>query len=122
MNKASKAALVSALIFPGIGHFSLKKPLQGTFLAGASFVCLYFLVSAIMEVANQIVVKIQNGDIPMDVTNISNIVASQLAGSDGRLINIPSYMLMVLWVVGIVDSYRVGLSQQKIKVATEKKA
>jgi hypothetical protein len=122
MNKAFKAALVSALIFPGIGHFSLKKPLQGSLLAGASFVCLYFMVSAIMEVANQIVVKIQNGDIPMDVTNISNIVASQLAGSDGRLINIPSYMLMVLWVVGIVDSYRVGLSQQKSKVATEKKA
>ena len=108
MSKSLKAALLSALVFPGIGHFSLKKPVQGVLLSGVAIVCLYFLLTTAVEIAQQLSVKIQSGEIPMDVEKISEIVSQQLVGSDDQRINIPSLLLMICWVVGVVDSFRIG--------------
>ena len=121
MSKSLKAALLSALVFPGIGHFSLKKPLQGSLLSGIATVCLYFLLTAVVDVAQRLSVKIQSGEVPFDVTKISELVSQQLAGSDGQLVNIPSLLLVICWVVGVIDSYRIGWSQEKIGDVSSKK-
>ena len=111
MNKSLKAALLSALVFPGVGHFSLKKPIQGVLLSGVSIICLYFLITTSVDIAQQLIVKVQNGEIPMDVVKMSEIVSQQLEGSGGQRINIPSYLLMFCWIVGIIDSVRIGWSR-----------
>ena len=98
MNKSLKAALLSALVFPGVGHFSLKKPIQGVLLSGVSIICLYFLITTSVDIAQQLIVKVQSGEIPMDVVKMSEIVSQQLEGSDGQRINIPSYLLVICWV------------------------
>ena len=121
MSKSLKAALLSALVFPGIGHFSLKKPLQGSLLSGIAIVCLYFLLTAVVDIAQRLSVKIQSGEVPFDVTKISELVSQQLAGSDGQLVNIPALLLMICWAVGIIDSFRIGWSQGKIDDACSKK-
>ena len=113
MSKSLKAALLSALVFPGIGHFSLKKPLQGSLLSGIAIVCLYFLLAAVVDIAQGLSVKIQSGEIPFDVTTINELVHQQLAGNDGQLVNIPSLLLMICWVVGVIDAFRIGWSQDK---------
>ena len=61
MSNALKAALLSALIFPGVGHFSLKKPVQGSLLVGIAGVCLCFLMTAAMAVVQQLSAKIHIG-------------------------------------------------------------
>ncbi len=111
MSKSLKAALLSALVFPGIGHFSLKKPVQGVLLSGVAIVCLYFLLTTAVEIAQQLSVKIQSGEIPMDVEKISEMVSQQLVGSDDQRINMSSLLLVICWVVGVVDSFRIGRSQ-----------
>ena len=111
MSKSLKAALLSALVFPGIGHFSLKKPVQGLLLSGVAIVCLYFLLTTTAEIAQQLSVKIQSGEIPMDVVKISEMVSQQLVESADQRINIPSLLLVICWVVGIVDSFRIGWSR-----------
>jgi hypothetical protein len=121
MSKSLKAALLSALVFPGIGHFSLKKPLQGSLLSGITIVCLYFLLTAVVDIAQRLSVKIQSGEVPFDVTKISELVSQQLAGSDGQLVNIPSLLLVICWVVGVVDSFRIGWMQGKIGDDSSKK-
>jgi hypothetical protein len=121
MSKSLKAALLSALVFPGIGHFSLKKPLQGSLLSGIAIVCLYFLLTAVVGIAQRLSVKIQSGEVPFDVTKISELVSQQLAGSDGQLVNIPSLLLVICWVVGVIDSFRIGWSQGKTADASSKK-
>ena len=108
MNTSLKAALLSALVFPGMGHFSLKKPIQGVLLSGVAIVCLYFLVTAAVEIAQQISLKIQSGEIPLDVAEIGEMVSQQVAGRDDNGGNIPSLLLVICWVVGIVDSFRIG--------------
>lgn len=107
MRSALKSALLSALVFPGIGHFSLKKPTQGVILSGIAIICLYFLFVTTVEITQQLSVKIQNGEIPMDVEIISDMVSQQLMEND-QGINRPSLVLLICWLVAIVDSYRLG--------------
>ena len=99
MNKATKAALLSALVFPGVGHFSLKKPVQGVLLSGVAFACLYFLSMTVLEIAQQLSMQIQSGAIPMDVEKINEMVSQELLESDDQSINTPSLVLVICWML-----------------------
>jgi hypothetical protein len=98
---------LSVLVFPGVGHFSLKKPVQGLLLSIVSIVCLYFLLTITVELVQQLSVKIQSGEIPMDVAKISDIVLQQIVDRDDQRINMPSLVLLICWVLGVVDSFRI---------------
>lgn len=122
MNKSLKAALLSALVFPGAGHFSLKKPVQGALISGVAMVCLYFILNTAVDIAQQISIKIQSGEVPLDVANISEMVSQDLAGSDGQGINMAALLLVICWVVGIADSVRIGWSRGNSQDASNRRA
>ena len=108
MSKAMNAALLSAFVFPGTGHFFLKKHLVGTLLAGAAFGALYFVLSRMVERALQISEKIQSGEVQIDVAVITELISKQPAGTDAQLLNVAWAVLIIVWLIGVIDSYRVG--------------
>lgn len=108
MQKPLKAALLSALVFPGLGHYFLKRYVAAAILASAAFGGLYFLIAKTTEMAFQISGKIQSGDIPLDVATISELVSEQTTGAEAQLPNTATAVLLVAWVISIVDSYRVA--------------
>lgn len=108
MNKATKAALLSALVFPGTGHFFLKKQLRGIILTGATLAALTVIISQAITKAQQIVEKIQLGEVQLDVTAIAELVSKQAAGTDAQQLNIASLALLICWLLGIIDAYRIG--------------
>ena len=110
MSKASKAAWLSALVFPGCGHIYLKRYLKGALLAGTAIVCLYVVASSTMEVAEAVSVKIQRNEIPLDVAAITNAISTQSAGHSTQNINTSTAVFLLCWLIGIVDSYRLGRS------------
>jgi len=112
MRKSIKAVLLSALVFPGAGHFSVKKPVQGTLLVGITLLCLYWIISTVLEITQSLTAKIESGEIPYDVAQITQLVSQELSGDD-QLINISTFAIIICWIVGIVDSYRVGRLQDK---------
>lgn len=112
VSPALKAALLSALVFPGCGHLLLKSYLKAALLAATAIACLYLLLSNIVEVAEGISVKIQTGEIPLEVAPITEAISNQLAGGSTQQINVSTFFLLFCWLVGIVDSYRVGRSLQ----------
>lgn len=114
MAKSVKAALFSALVFPGSGHFFLKRHIQGFLLAAVSIVCVYALLSTAVEKAQEISLKIQSGEIPLDLSRITEEVSKQAASNGTELANISTYLLLICWLVGIIDSYRVGRIQDKV--------
>ena len=120
MSQALKAALFSAFVFPGSGHFLLKKPVQGSLLAGVSILCIWALLSTALEKAQEISLKIESGEIPLDITRITDEVSKQVAGGGTQLTDIATYLLLICWLVGIVDSYRVGWLQDKANRARDK--
>ena len=113
VNKPAKAALLSAFVFPGIGHFLLKKYIPGAVLAGTAFAGLYFLVAKTVERALKITEKIQSGEVQLDVTTITELVSAQATGNEAQLLNIAAAAFIISWLIGIVDSYRVGRTQDK---------
>ena len=108
MNKPMKAALLSAFVFPGVGHFFLKKYVPGAVLAGTAFTGLYFLTAKMVEKTLKISEKVQSGEVPLDVATITELVSKQATGTEAQLLDVAAGVLFIAWVIGIVDSYRVG--------------
>jgi hypothetical protein len=108
MRQSLKAALFSAFVLPGSGHFLLKKHVQGALLSGVTFLCIWALLSTALEKAQEISLKIQSGEIPLDISRITDEVTKQTTGGGTQLADIATYLLVICWIVGIVDSFRVG--------------
>ena len=102
MKRSTKAALLSGLIFPGIGHMYLKR----------------YVVTTALEVAEKI--QSESGGVALDMGAITDLVSQQSSGAE-QPTNIAMIALVVCWVVGIADSYRQGRTQERVeKVACEK--
>lgn len=113
MKKSTKAVLLSAFVCPGVGHIYLKKYIPGVALVGASLVGIYYLISKTVERSLQIVKKIQSGNVQLDVTTITELVSKQSTGTEAQLLNIATVVIIICWLIGIIDSYRVGCVQYK---------
>ena len=113
MRKSIKAVLLSALVLPGTGHFSLKKPVLGSLLLGISLVCLYFIFSAILKISKDISAQIQSNELAFDAAQINEMVTEKLSGSGDQVINISALILIMCWIVGVVDSFRLGRLEEK---------
>ena len=108
MNKSTKAVLFSGLVFPGCGHFYLKKPFMGGFLTAISVVCLCFIMVSVFSLAKTISDKILNGEIAPDIVEITTAVTNGLADTGLHQLNLLTIVIVSCWVVGMVDSYRIG--------------
>jgi hypothetical protein len=113
MSKSVKAALLSAFVFPGLGHFYLQQRISGTVLAGAAIASLFFVISKSLESALQIAEQIQTAGGPRDIAEMSRLLAEQTAGSEWQLFNMASAVFVGSWLVGIFDSYRTGRAMSK---------
>jgi len=113
MKKSTKAVLLSALVFPGAGHIFLKKYILGVVLVSASFIGIYYLVSKTVQKALLISEKIQNGEVQLNLAEISELMSNQSTAAEAGLINIVTVGLIICWIVGIIDSYRAGCVQDK---------
>ena len=113
MRNSVKAALFSALLFPGLGHFILRKHVRGALLAGISIVCLCVLVFTAFEIAQQISNEILSGEMPLDPVQISDEVTRRSADGGFWRSDLPTYLFIACWLVGIVDSWRVGRLRDK---------
>lgn len=108
MKKHTKAVLLSGLVFPGMGHLYLNRFIVGVVLLGVSLTSVYFVMSSVLAKALIISDKIQSGDVPFDVMAITNMVSKQTTGADEQVLNAAVYTLIICWVIGMVDSFRVG--------------
>lgn len=113
MKIATKAALLSAFVFPGVGHIFLKKYISGLFLVGASLAATYYLISKAVENALQIVKEMQSGGLQLDIMAIAELVSRQSVGAESQLPDIATAAIIICWLVGIIGSYRVGSVRDK---------
>jgi hypothetical protein len=116
MHKATKAALMSALIFPGCGHFYLKSKLRGAIFTLFSAGCLYVIITYAVNIANDISDKLLSGEIPLDISSLMAEISSQLNGSASDISHIASLLFLGCWGIAIIDSFMVG---RKLSVSTE---
>jgi len=121
MKSSSKALLLSALVFPGAGHYSLKKNRHSAVIASSAILCLYVIFSKIISKAQEIAEKIQAGEIAVDIEAISQEIHSHAFSGDIQQINFALAALIFIWLFSIFDSYRLGLKQDRINNASKEK-
>ncbi len=118
MKRSTKAALLSGLVFPGVGHLYLKRWVTGILLFGVAAVATYYIGSVVMNTASVIAEKIQSGAVPPDIDTITALVAQQSSGTE-QATNLAEIVWLACWVVGIVGSYWQGRAQDKLEGAAQ---
>ena len=113
MTRASKAALLSGLIFPGIGHMVLKHYLRGLVLMFSALIATSVIVAVLFRRAMAIVDRINSGDILVETGAIAEMVSNSTNGADSPIVNISVIVLGACWLIGIIDSYRLGIVKEK---------
>jgi hypothetical protein len=111
MKKSTKAALLSGLIFPGVGHIVLKEYLRGSVLVVLSLAALSVVVAKAYKHAMLIVDRLVSGDVSMEAGAIAQAVSNSTTGADSFVENVAVIVLVGCWLVGILDSYRPGAVQ-----------
>ena len=97
-------------MFPGLGHIYLKQYLSGTVLGSVSLVAMYYLIDKSLEIAAQVLAKLESGGLMVNAEAISELVSN---GSDIQSINVATTVLAICWVVAIIDLYRIGRKMGK---------
>lgn len=108
MNITLKAVLLSALVYPGAGHYILNKRITCAVLACTFTLPLLFLFSDIFQVAQSLADQIAVGRIPLDIIEIRHHIDVELENMTEGGFSYYMYGLGIIWLIGIIDSYRLG--------------
>jgi hypothetical protein len=107
MKKPIVAALLSALVFPGVGHIFLKKYGAGLCLFTSMSVALYFFILDVIKKVQPVIDQVKTGQLPLELNAISSALTHQNSQVQGQS-NLILYMILLLWIVAILDAYRLG--------------
>ena len=107
MKKTVKVVLLSLLIFPGVGHLFLKKYTVAAAFIGSFVYLLMGLVSDILEKTQEVMDSVVKGDIPMDISHISQALVDTEVLSNTNMSTM-SYILLFIWVLAAFDAYRIA--------------
>ena len=113
MTRSIKAALLSGLVFPGIGHMVFKQYLRGSVLMLSASLGLSVIITKAVNQALTIVDRINSGEIAATAESITELASMPNGSADDSILSIAVVVFTVVWIIGIVDSYRLGIIQDK---------
>ena len=118
MKKSLKGALLSGLLFPGVGQFWLKHRVRGMALIIAVSGSLVVIVTKVVQQALALLDKIESEGGAVDLVAIANSAHASSYGDSA--IQCATLVLIVSWIVSIIDAYLLGrkmdlLDQDKIR-------
>lgn len=106
MKKSSKAALLSALLFPGVGQMYLKRYLRGLLPMVLVLTGLGFLIARATLRTLEALDKIQAGG-SLDMNVASNLAATSAASGD-KYSSVIVLVMSCCWLFSVIDAYRLG--------------
>jgi hypothetical protein len=108
MNNALKGALLSGLIFPGLGQVVQKHYKRGAVIMLAGLVSLSVVVVKAVQHALSILEKIASEGGAISMGAISDAATQASTTSGGLTFNLALLFLILCWIIGVVDAYRIG--------------
>lgn len=108
MSHSIKAALLSALVFPGSGHLFLKQKARGYAILLTTFFCLWVIISDAYNQALKVVQKMQAQGMVVDMDRVSELSEMAAQNNDDMTSSLAIFLLLVCWLISIIDSYRLG--------------
>jgi hypothetical protein len=117
MNPATKAALFSALLFPGWGQIYLKKYKRGIMIilpVAAGFLSITW---AIVQVAITVIKAAPLKKGTVDLSAVVNLTISSIKALDSYYFLFIFLLIFFFWVYSIIDAYLLG-EKLSIKATT----
>ena len=108
MNNALKGALLSGVIFPGLGQVILKHYKRGIVLMFTVFASMTVIVLKAVQHAFAILEKIELEGGVVDIQTITDAAAQASSTSDSLIYNLGVLLIVGCWIFGIIDAYRIG--------------
>jgi TM2 domain-containing membrane protein YozV len=113
MKISYKAALLSALIFPGVGQFYLKRHWRGLFIMLFVFTGLGYMIRsatiAALSVLDDAVLKLQNGT--TNLQELKSIAGSKMSIAD-PFYDAVFYLIVCFWIFAVIDAYVIGKERE----------
>lgn len=108
MKRPIAAALLSGLVFPGLGHLYLKRYSRGAALIAVSAISLFVIF---FKAADQIMAVMGKAEAEGGILDPSQVLEwlSQAASTPGPpALALASWVFIACWAFGLVDAYRLG--------------
>jgi len=99
---------LSGLVFPGLGQIVLKHYKRGIALLIVVTGCLLAIVVQAVQTAMVILRDIESKRGVIDMDNISNAATRATAASNSLVFNSLILIIVLCWIIGTVDAYRIG--------------
>ena len=100
--------LLSALLYPGVGHYFLKRYVKCGLFVFAFSIPLIFVLNDVIDKANQVVEKITSGEIPLNSDAITVSISNLMTETNAQELNINIYVMIFIWIIAIADAYLVS--------------
>jgi hypothetical protein len=108
MNNSLKGALLSGLVFPGLGQVVLRHYRRGiAFMLTVSIILLVIVVKAVQQ-AFALLEKIEAEGGVLSMSTIMNAAAQAPIPSESLASKLLLFLLIFIWIIAVVDGYRVG--------------
>jgi len=79
----------------------------------SAMAALSVIVTKAINQALTIVDRINSGEIPVEAGAIIELASIPNSGAEDSILNIAAIVVGAVWIIGIVDSYRLGIIQEK---------
>jgi hypothetical protein len=112
ISNSLKGALLSGLVFPGLGQIFLKHHKRGIALILTVSLSMVVIIVKSVQLSLDMLEQIMHKGGVIDMKTISNTATEALRSSDSLIFKF-SFLLMVLcWIVGILDAYITGRKKE----------
>ncbi len=78
----------------------------------SALVAFSVIVTRVFQRALTIIDRVNSADIPVETGAIAEMVSNSTSGADSFIENTAVIVLGVCWLIGIIDSYRLGVAQE----------
>ena len=108
MNNSLKGALLSGLLFPGLGQIVLKHYKRGAVLILTVFAGLTVFVVQAIQYARAVLEKLESEGGIIDMSAISKAATEASTASGSTILNLVLWLLILCWIIAIIDAYIIG--------------
>jgi len=108
MKYSLKGALWSGVVFPGLGQIILKHYKRGIVLILTVSASLTVIAIKAAQYAFTVLEMIELEGGVIDLKTITDAATQASSTSDSLVFNLGLMLIVVCWIFGIVDAYRIG--------------
>ncbi len=108
MKYSLKGALLSGVVFPGLGQIILKRYKRGLVLMLTVSASLIVLAIRAAQYAFTVLDKIELEGGVIDLKTITDAAAQASSTLNNLVFNLGFLLIVVCWIFGTVDAYRIG--------------